>query len=471
MWELRQPVSPLSRRLLTHFGANVPSSLNLPPQINRLVEYERVKNQDITVKAALDLVTDMAVGYIGTVGHPRPKVDEWLQQNLHYLEWEKGTTFLELFRHWFYTSLWAGFSVAENLYVRGEDGRIWLDDVVTYHPRSIRICPDQQGRLTDGQPTQTGIVSGIWQYTHLGPKRIPLWKVTWIAHQGEFGNYYGRSFLEPVYRWHVIEEMVSDMMVDALDRFGNPWVVMKFLNGLTNQKMLDPNTGQERQMTVQESLERQLEEFKLGGKNVMLMGYNDPQSQPQVDVITTGNNFGHTFIEVISFCDAKKLQSFMIPFGLFDYDTNQESTNIERQAELFFRSVRVKAEQAMKRFLGQTIHRMIKINFPEVTEPPTLVVRDLVRPEDRVALMQMVSGLSRYGYLNPTEEEDWQMVRDWVAATKRRMQQADKSFIEDTVISPLANKNKSGEAKVGRGRGRPIGTSKPQQKPRGEQPS
>lgn len=463
----RQPTSPLSRRLQTHFGSQ--PVLSATPHYAKLVEYERVKNQDVTIKAILELTGDIAVGYIGSVGHPNPQVDEWLQRNLHYLEWERGHTFLEMFRDWFITSLWAGFSVAEALYTPKEDGLAWLDDVMVYHPRSIRICPDRRGRLVDGQPTYTGFSSGFWQDTHEGPKKIPLWKVAWIAHHQEFGNYYGRSFLEPVYRWHLIGEMISDMMVDAMDRFGSPWVVIKFQNGVINQKIVDPATGTERNLTIQEALERQVEEVKMGGRNVMLMGFNDPQMKPEVDVITTGNNFGKSFIDVINFCDAKKMQTFMIPFGLIDYDTNQESTNIERQAELFFRGVRVKAEQAMRRFLGQTFHRLIQINFPGVTEPPTLALRDLVRPEDRVALMQMVTGLSRLGYLNPTEVEDWQMVRDWVAATKRNMEAGDLQFINDTVVSPLVNKN-GGRTPEGTSanprRGRPVGTSRPQDEPR-----
>jgi hypothetical protein len=465
MFEFRQPVNPLSRRLREQIGSH--SVMYATPHYIKLLEYERMRNQDVAIKAALDLTANIAVGYIGAVGHPDRKVDEWMQENLHFLEWEQGTTFLELFHDWFITSLWAGFSVAENMFVLGEDGRVWLSDVMTYHPRSIRICPDKKGRLVDGQPTYMGMItSGFWQDTREGPKKIPMWKVSWLAHQQEFGNYYGRSYLESVYRWHLIADMIGDMMVDAMDRFGSPWVVIKFPNGLSNQKVVDPATGLERQMTIQEALEHQVEEVKVGGRNVMLMGYNDPQMKPDVDVITTGNNFGKTFIEVLNFCDAKKMQSFMVPFGLIDYNTTQRSANLERQAELFFRGVRVKAEQAMRSFLGQTFHRLIQINFPGVKEPPTLTLRDLVRPEDRVALMQMVTGLSKHGYLNPTDEDDWQMVRDWVAATKRRMHKADTQFIKDTVISPLQNKS-SGEGTQPR-RGRPVGTSRPQDEPRAE---
>ena len=463
----RLPISPNSRRLRAHLGAHDLYYTN--PHYAKLQEYERIKETDVTIKSALDLAADIASGYFAGIGHPNPEVDAWIQENLHFLEWERGQTFLDLFRQWFRTSLWAGFALAENMFVLGSDGRAWLEDVLTYQPRSIQIRPDRRGRLTEGNPSYSGQYSGFWQNTHLGPKNIPAWKVSWIAHNSEFGNYYGKSYLEPVYRWHVIEEMVGDMMVDALDRFGSPWVVVKFQNGYTTQRMVDPATGQERAMTVQEALEHQVQEVKLGGRNVMLLGYNDPTMKPEVDVITTGNNVGTTFVDVINFCDAKKLMAFMIPFGLVSYESKQDSSNIERQSELFYRGIRMKGEQAMKRFLGQTFHRLVKINFPGVVEPPTLAMRDLVRPEDRVALMQMVSGMTNLGYLNPTEEQDWQTVRDWVSATKRRMELGDRQFIEDTVVQPLVRRGQptSPSSTSGDGKpGRPPGTAKPQDNPR-----
>lgn len=427
----------------------------LPSQ--RLREYTRMKDQDVTLKFALDFTSDLATSYLVGIRHPDPEVNDWLQGNLDFLRWEMGKDFPSIFREWFRVSLWAGFCVGENLYRLNRDGRVWLEDVVIYEPSSILIKPDKRGRLTEGGTAEDGSPCGFWQMTSRGPVHLPLWKVCWISHNAEFGNYYGRSFLDPAYRWYLIEQVVTDMMVDALDHFGHPLVALKFHEGLTQERKVDPNTGQERAMTVREVLEAQIEENRIGGRNVLLLGYTDPQMQPDVKVLSTGNNVGSTFMEVIQFCDAKKLQSFLMPFALVGYKGEQDTRSVERQVELFYRGVRSKAQRAYDHFVAQTWLRLMRINFPDRDlPPPELELREVLRPEDRVSMMQMVSGLTRLGYLNPNQEQDWQAVRNWVNMVQREFSAVDREFIEQVTQSP--------------GAGRPSGTSKPQDEPREPDP-
>lgn len=450
------PVSVNSRLWREQFGSGLYNAVApLPPPV-RLREYERMKDQDVTIRFALDFTADLAAGYVAGLRHPDPEVDRWLQDNLAYLRWERGVDYVNLFREWFRVSLWAGFAVGEVLYRLGPDGRVWLDDLVVYHPATILIKLNRKGRIAEGDRAADGTPCGFWQQSGAGPAaHLPLWKVAWMAHNVEFGNYYGKSLLDTAHRWFLIERVVTDMMVDALDLFGNPWVAIQFHDGLTQERKTDPNTGQERQMSVRELIEAQVEENKMGGRNVLLLGYTDPQMKPEVQVLTTGNNVGGTFIDVIQFCDARKLQSFLMPFSLINYEGEQDSRSVERQVELFYRGVRARAAQAIERFIAQTFLRLVRLNFQNDRLPaPRAEIREVVRPEDRVSMMQMVSGLTRMGYFNPNDEEDWQAVRSWVAMCQRSMESGDRQFIQQLFARPPAG-------------GRPPGSSRPQDAPRG----
>jgi hypothetical protein len=82
--------------------------------------------------------------------------------------------------------------------------------------------------------------------------------------------------------------------------------------------------------------------------------------------------------------------------------------------------------------------------------------------------MQMVKGLTDTGYLNPTNPQDWDMVRQMVRLSDRKMDADDLRFIQQVVINPLLPKpgaDETGKGGTG-GRGRPTGNSMPNRQAR-----
>jgi hypothetical protein len=73
------------------------------------------------------------------------------------------------------------------------------------------------------------------------------------------------------------------------------------------------------------------------------------------------------------------------------------------------------------------------------------------RAEDRVAMMQVVSGMTDKGYFNPTNASDHQMVRQMVRALDRPHDKGDIEFIKKVLYKEV------------QGAGRPTGVSKPLQ--------
>jgi hypothetical protein len=94
--------------------------------------------------------------------------------------------------------------------------------------------------------------------------------------------------------------------------------------------------------------------------------------------------------------------------------------------------------------------------------------------------MQLINGLTNSGYINPTNDADWGMVREWVSAIRRVQDSKDIQFIDDKVLqkfklqqqgtgakNPIGKtRNRTNEGKKQASRGRPPGTSAPQSNPR-----
>lgn len=457
---VRPPSSPTSRILRKQQGSQ--PLIHFLPSYKKLEAFETMSREDSTIKFGLEAVLEIICGFFGQVTHSDKAINEYLQANLLFLEWDKQTTFIELYKNYMRSTLWAGFAVAENIFVLDkETGLPYLEDVVTYHPNSIQIKPNRAGRMVDGDDAWDGTRSGIYQQTYQGQKQLPVWKCVWMAHGAEFGNFYGRSFLEAAYRWYLIEGMVSDLMVDALERFGTPLTAIKFADGQTQEKYIDPNTNMERTYSTREVLEMQVQEVQLNGRSIFFLPYTDEKMKPELQVLTTGNNVGTTFLDVIQFCDSRKLSAFLMPFSLLNHAGDYNNVSVERQVELFYRSLKSLGERTMRMFVAQTLHRLIKLSYPGKAskEPPRVAVKDPIRPEDRVSLMQMVTGLTNTAYLNPNNEQDWNTVRDWVGLVSRQKDKADDKFIKDILI------NKGGPGQNPRP-GRPTGTARPQDEPR-----
>lgn len=118
-----------------------------------------------------------------------------------------------------------GYSVTEKVYAAGDkhedewSGMLNLQALKTRRPHEVTFAVDQFGTV---EP------DGVLQQQQLGQARMPRDKFLLFAYNGEFGNPYGTSDLESVYRaWYHKKAAYANLAM-YLERFGIPPVFLLY---------------------------------------------------------------------------------------------------------------------------------------------------------------------------------------------------------------------------------------------------
>jgi len=463
------------------------------PLLQNLLEYETVTRYDTQVRYCLRILLNAIIGSLSEIEHPDKEIQSFLRANIQYMLNEHGVDYKQRLKTMIKTSLWAGFSITENLYELYE-GNVILQDLITYHPATIQIRTNRQGRLTENEPSWEGFESGVYQNdiygnSKTGETQLSLWKIAILTNDSDFNNYYGQSAIEGVYRWYLLKEALLAMMTEALDKFGNPLLAITLPSSAATHAEYDEESGEEVTLSDQQLLEQQLNNnISTGEGNVLILPQHNKDMKPEVKVITTGNNHGDMYSGAIDMCDQNIAKGLLVPFGLSNSGPNSDGKALEKHIEVFNKIVSSFVSQFVQPAVNQTFFNVIKYNFARESAKiaPTLPYNNATsRAEDKVALMQMIKGLTQDGYLIPTNASDWEMVREMVSTNFRQQSNEDLEYIKQLIIYPrnpnLAEFNKeddnsksigvvdpsrdrSMEGKVkGKGqRGRPAGISTPQ---------
>jgi hypothetical protein len=440
------------------------------PVLAKLRVYEKMVRQDLTIQSAVNTRVDAIVGSIGMPVHPDPEIQEFHRNNLATLEDSSGKSWEQVLREIQFTKDWAGFCVSEVLYDLNF-GALTLKDIVTYHPSTITIYPDKNGMLSEGNETYDGYHrSGIYQHTPIEPtgeRQLKLWKHIYMAGDSEYGNYYGHSLVAPSYKWSRLKEVMVEMMLSAMDRLGSRalWVRSPS-QSMTDDTVVDPNTGDQRPKTTLEFIQEQLEAAD-GDIRAIILPQTTPGSEfkPEVGSIPMSDNFGDTFLETLRYVDSESVRH-IVPYFLIQ-DTNSLEAARERRMEVYFKTIINERKVLMNHLIQKALMTTQQWNFSKESAkiPPTFAHQYSDRPEDRVATMQVVTGLTSKGYLNPQNSMDWAMVRQIGGLSDREMEPDDLEFIKDILIKPL-QPDAGNEAVKKTEAGRPTGTTTPQNKDR-----
>lgn len=451
------------------------------PSNSQIFEYLKVAREDSSVSSCLFLLIDSLLSLLGPIQHPDPDIQDFLRTNIAYLgggffDYDGNRTDL----YWslynaIETAICVGWSDTEVLY-RKESDYVLISDFVTYHPTSIVLRVDKSGRLTDGNPSfDPGYLSGIWQQhsklVYGKPTRIPLWKTVHLVNRPRFNNPYGDSSLDAVYRWTLIKEAILEMYILALDAFGSPKMAITLPLYPTNETTIDPRTGEERTLNSVEVFQRNYQQMDSDGGNTIILPQVDEQLKPDISILTTANNPGSVFKDAIALCDQEISKGLLVPYGmLFNNDTRDGAA--ERQVENFNRVIRSVYKLFIQPFLIQSFHWVVKFNFSRDSAkiPPSFPLLHGIRPEDRLALTQVVRMATDTGYLNPLDPQDWTAVRQMIDAPDRDFTEKDRKYVEKILLDPRnsqTSEDKSTGARKGKGNpGRPLGTNTPQDEPR-----
>ena len=442
----------------------------------RLRLYERMWRQDLTIKSAVRTQVNSIVSTIGEITHPDPEIAEFLNNNIRMLEDEHGRSWHSCLATIQDTSFWAGFSLTEIMFDL-RFGSLYIQDLLTYHPNTCAIYPDRQGRITDNKPTLDGYHRSGFYQTGLSPTqaevRLPLWKTIYLANESDYGNYYGRSLISPCYKWYRLKEALIDMMAEALAKLGDRLLYVSMPSDTLPETRIDVSTGEQKAITTLDLVREQMEAAD-GMPDCLFLPQQRAEIKPQLQSIPMSDNVGGSFLEAIAYIDQETTKHILPFFLISDYSQGSsrgDSEVKERRMEMYYNMLDTYRSTLTSVIIKKVMMPLVKWNFNRSSAliPPTFTRVYSDRPEDRVATMQTVKGLTENGYLNPNNPLDWDMVRQMVRLSNRKMDDDDVKFIKEILINPrqkpTTGPDQSGPAGTG-GKGRPTGDRTPNTKAR-----
>lgn len=479
------------RGKLGQVGSNTRNNASNAYNVNllsRLDDYEYARLYDTTVAACFKIIINTVVSSLGDIEHDDPDIENFLKYNISYLENNTPMSSLKnMMKHCLDVAKWSGCSISEKIFIVNKDdkynGALLLSDLITYHPKSIAIRTNKQGRLVEGDISSDGRPTGVWQRS-IFQKEVLLqrWKIVHLVNNFSFNNFSGRSDIETVEKHVLLKEYLLDLRTEALRTFGAPLVSITIPVLNTTETEVDPTDGSVKVLTTFDATKRDLQEtYTESEGRLLLLPFSDASLKPEAKAVTSGVNVGDSFEQALSSEDKEICKGLCVPYIMISSDVTIRS-GAERQIEIFNQVIADIYESLVVPFINQLFCNVIQENFKgrlTALLPARITFKNKIRPEDKVAMMQMITGLTSKGYYNPLSEPDWNMVREMVGSENRKMDSQDVKYINDILITPLDKGNdsndsnnlerdrtKEGNIKGQGNTGRPVGISKPLQTPR-----
>lgn len=428
-------------------GAFSYTTLVRRPKLAQLKLFERMR-QDVTLKSALTARVLWLLNTIGEIEHPDPEIAEFHNNNLRQLEDANGIAWKSRLQIMEETRCWAGSSVTEVMFDL-KNGSLYLEDLVTYDPKSIIIYPDKQGRLVQGKPTWDNYhTSGIWQMAtglHYQEKELDLWKHIHLANQSEFANYHGISLFEPSYIWYRYKEALLDMMAAGLDNEGRNIICVTMPSYNLAMERINPSTGETEAINSLELIKEQMDSSDDGLPQVLYLPYQSADNKPDIRAIPIQGSVGEAYMRAIEYADAQSVKH-IIPAYLISSaagEVDGDSAVRERQLEMFSNNIEADRASLVSALIKKVFMPIQQWNFNRESAkvPPTFARRYGDRAEDRLATMQVVKGLSETAWLNPYNEQDYVKVMQMLRLDPRQRDEEDMQFIYDMLIEPRKQKD------------------------------
>lgn len=480
------------RGKLGQVGSSAKSNSSTAYNINllsRLDDYEYARLYDTTTAACFKIIINTVVSSLGDIEHEDPDIEEFLKYNVLYLEQNTPMSSLKnMMKLALDVAKWSGASVSEKIFTVNKsdnyNGALLLSDLITYHPKSIIIRPNKQGRLVEGDIGLDGRPTGIYQRVYSQQEvLLQKWKIVHLVNNLSFNSFYGRSDIETIEKHILLKEYLLDLRTEALRSFGAPLVAVTVPVLNTTETEVDPTNGNVKVLTTFDATKRDLQNTYLESEGkLLLLPFSDPSMKPEAKSVTSGTNVGSSFEQALVSCDKDIARGMGVPYIMLSSDVTIRS-GAERQIEIFNQVIADIYESLVVPFINQLFCNVIQENFKgreSALLPAKITFKNKIRPEDKVAMMQMITGLTSKGYYNPLSENDWDMVREMVGSENRKMDSEDIKYINDILITPLEKDNgkpggssnperdrtKEGNVKGQGNTGRPVGVSKPLQTPR-----
>lgn len=412
---------------LSHYSLHGKNGFIIGPDYQHLTKYEVAFRTDPMINRALNFIKLSMVHSLGNYVHPNPEMSTFVRDMINKMEGNLKDEMAQLV----ISGLWSGFGVSEIMY-RAEGDKILIKRLTNYHPRSISIVTDTHGQLTHGERNAAHPYlpyTGIWQELPtmlIGSRkvdrrhtfynnfvRLPEEKLVFVTHNKRHGNFYGESALAPIWtRYQMVMETWQNLMITT-ERYGSPQVAAIVPNGITSAKIPDPAApGGERYKTIAEAAQDSMANLSTTSALVFEepigLGTNE---KIRLQALTSFNNFGDNFLKTISHIYGDILVGLGVPPLLFMEHSGGlgAGTIAQVHADTYKQFITALYKEFAEPFCEQVIGRLLKINFGE-TDPGHFEFNPLDIAAADTIIKTFTSGV-QFGFIDPTEEDDLQMVR------------------------------------------------------------
>jgi phage gp29-like protein len=386
-------------------------------------EYERMIDTDETVEIAILFLTMSILLKIGEYQHDDPKITAFVKENFEVMEGNFYSACEEIL-----SALWAGYSGTEIVW-RPEGDRIYLQRLVTYHPKTVLIRVDRENGQYKGLKQ--------WRWYDGSPVDIPAAKAILYTYRKRFGNYHGRSILKPVRKNWLLKDPVLKMLAKALDRFGTPITSAV----VPDEDIQDPE-NQDNQISQLTYTLRMLSNLRNGTALAMRYGANG--QEPKFNVHSNGGSgIGEAFDGALGYFNKMIARGILAPSLIMDEGKSGSYSLGKSHLQMYNIMTSGIVNNVTEAVLEQLIRPMIEYNFGRQRNYGIFGQRELDE-EDSKLLAEVFERLTNSGFLEPQMQSDFDAVRSRMGLPQRQVVTKKDQFV-NKVKTEYANYTREGE--------------------------
>ena len=405
--------------------------VNRGPSPYQLAVWDYIRKKEPIISDGLDKMVLSVLAKVGSYNHPNKDINRFVNANLEnkVREWIENIT---------YSMLWSGKSVSEIVWEKKYDSdvpQLWIKDIINYHTSQIILRVNNYGTLTHGEKIMNSqFNTGVWvpkpiltddskaykvskdcTGSHI---RLAKDKIILATYKSEGNNPHGTPALYAAVDFCLYKEAFRDMYSIALDRYGTP--LMYFIVPATQTtEDIEELDGTIRKKMFREALQEEVESLSSGSVLILERQGNKDSPEPKVEALTTGNNFGDSFINAINLMDQNMLYALGIP-NLIVRDDNGglgSGGSAERQLEIFDMAITQIAIKVTQVILQQAVKPLISYNYSsllvkDANKSGTFVIKPM-RYVDYKVMSDSTKVLTETGVISPmTNIKDKMYIRN-----------------------------------------------------------
>jgi len=341
-----------------------------------LDKYEKMLRDD-AVKAALITKKSaiIASGWSIQAGEETPEaidIAKWVEINFRdKFEGSFDASLYEILDAFDY-----GFTVTEKVY-EIIDGSMILKFLKTRPSQSFEFHQDDKGYL---------LPDGVKQWTRNSLISIPTEKIIIYSYDKKRDNYYGNSDLSAAYRAWFSKDFTIKMMNIAIERMGNPLIVMKY-----------PKNASPEERTDMQSIIN-----NISAKTSVLF----PQ-EADIEIIQAQSNMD-LFQKAIDIYNLSIMKAILLPEKMgFGGDTGGSYALGKVQQDTYL-WILTKIRNEIEILINEClIRQLVDYNFGEQEKYPKFVFKPLSEENKDEKAKIVIDALARGGVLNDLETENY----------------------------------------------------------------